>query len=537
MKKIIKRFLVITVFISMIVTFNYNLICFGVQFNPQGQTQDDEEYKEYTASILDLQINTVMALSLDEVANLDNNLSLVGSIKINKKVDNEKIEYLTTLPEVSLVDEDNNVVCIAEVIPQSEYSMTQSDIYYINLYNLEVQQGKTYRLIATITDNDNNIITKEVTYFDQLVLSQGTEYNMTYQSVNNILNISFIKNNILSTDTQDLIINGINITQKEQYASNCLSQFLNTYSTSYNQMDFDKVKVELDKLLNSHISNYFASINEDLSNYIISTDFDSIHKINIEIRYKLNDEGTFTRELANKEINVEYKNDGFLKSQTIQDAIDNALSNYSNAFGIEVELNDNYDYNINSYDYVKNTLKIANSSIVVKEFYSQTAGLLNKYRVISAVLGTESDVYIDDCNLILSFNPVVSIPNLYNTNDERLNYAKEVIQKYIDNHLNDITISSISYIDNNTLEVVLQTESSTSSMTMTEKVILKDVDYIKGDLDRNGAVNSDDAAIALDLYRYGNVSDEDLQIGDMDENGLINSDDAALILDVYRYGI
>ena len=58
----------------------------------------------------------------------------------------------------------------------------------------------------------------------------------------------------------------------------------------------------------------------------------------------------------------------------------------------------------------------------------------------------------------------------------------------------------------------------------------------KGDLDRNGAVNSDDAAIALDLYRYGNVSDEDLQIGDMDENGLINSDDAALILDVYRYG-
>ena len=61
-------------------------------------------------------------------------------------------------------------------------------------------------------------------------------------------------------------------------------------------------------------------------------------------------------------------------------------------------------------------------------------------------------------------------------------------------------------------------------------------DFIKGDLDRNGAVNSDDAAIALDLYRYGNVSDEDLQIGDMDENGLINSDDAALILDVYRYG-
>lgn len=55
-------------------------------------------------------------------------------------------------------------------------------------------------------------------------------------------------------------------------------------------------------------------------------------------------------------------------------------------------------------------------------------------------------------------------------------------------------------------------------------------------MDRNGIVNSDDAAIALDLYRYGNATELDYIIGDMDENRLINSDDAALILDVYRYG-
>ncbi len=59
---------------------------------------------------------------------------------------------------------------------------------------------------------------------------------------------------------------------------------------------------------------------------------------------------------------------------------------------------------------------------------------------------------------------------------------------------------------------------------------------IIGDLDNSGAVNSDDAAIALDLYRYGNATDEDILIGDIDENGIINSDDAALILDIYRYG-
>ncbi len=59
----------------------------------------------------------------------------------------------------------------------------------------------------------------------------------------------------------------------------------------------------------------------------------------------------------------------------------------------------------------------------------------------------------------------------------------------------------------------------------------------KGDLDKNGIVNANDAAIALDLYKYGkNVSDKELLIGDMDNNGIINANDAALILDVYKYG-
>lgn len=60
--------------------------------------------------------------------------------------------------------------------------------------------------------------------------------------------------------------------------------------------------------------------------------------------------------------------------------------------------------------------------------------------------------------------------------------------------------------------------------------------YIKGDLDKNGIVNANDAAIALDLYKYGNVKEEELKIGDMDNNGIINANDAALILDIYKYG-
>ena len=61
-------------------------------------------------------------------------------------------------------------------------------------------------------------------------------------------------------------------------------------------------------------------------------------------------------------------------------------------------------------------------------------------------------------------------------------------------------------------------------------------DYLKGDLNRDGMVNATDSAVALDLYKYNNASDEDIIIGDMDNNGVINANDAALILDVYKYG-
>ncbi len=57
---------------------------------------------------------------------------------------------------------------------------------------------------------------------------------------------------------------------------------------------------------------------------------------------------------------------------------------------------------------------------------------------------------------------------------------------------------------------------------------------LKGDLDRNGVINSNDAAIALDIYNGRKMEDNDLEIGDMDENSIINSTDAAMILDVYN---
>lgn len=61
--------------------------------------------------------------------------------------------------------------------------------------------------------------------------------------------------------------------------------------------------------------------------------------------------------------------------------------------------------------------------------------------------------------------------------------------------------------------------------------------YKKGDLNRDGVINSNDAAIALDLYNNNNATNIDIEIGDIDQNNIINSTDAALILDIYMSGI
>ena len=76
-----------------------------------------------------------------------------------------------------------------------------------------------------------------------------------------------------------------------------------------------------------------------------------------------------------------------------------------------------------------------------------------------------------------------------------------------------------------------------STVTYQNSVEVEITNYLKGDLDKNGIINSSDASIALDLYRNSNATSEDIAIGDMDENGIINSSDASMILDVYRNGV
>ena len=56
----------------------------------------------------------------------------------------------------------------------------------------------------------------------------------------------------------------------------------------------------------------------------------------------------------------------------------------------------------------------------------------------------------------------------------------------------------------------------------------------KGDLNRDGLINSTDAALLLDIYKSGNVKESDLKNGDVNEDKILNSTDAAMILDIYK---
>ena len=58
--------------------------------------------------------------------------------------------------------------------------------------------------------------------------------------------------------------------------------------------------------------------------------------------------------------------------------------------------------------------------------------------------------------------------------------------------------------------------------------------YKKGDINRDGKVNAEDAAIAIELFKTQSWTPLQLKYGDMDDNRVINAEDAALIIEVFK---
>ena len=60
---------------------------------------------------------------------------------------------------------------------------------------------------------------------------------------------------------------------------------------------------------------------------------------------------------------------------------------------------------------------------------------------------------------------------------------------------------------------------------------------VTGDIDKNGAVNSLDSSLILDISKKGNPTAEELLRADINKDGKVNANDAALATDIYLYGI
>ena len=66
------------------------------------------------------------------------------------------------------------------------------------------------------------------------------------------------------------------------------------------------------------------------------------------------------------------------------------------------------------------------------------------------------------------------------------------------------------------------------------KTIIIGGSTIKGDLNKDGLVNTTDAAIIMTMYKNNSASLESTAIGDMDGDGSLTALDAAMILTIYK---
>ena len=83
-----------------------------------------------------------------------------------------------------------------------------------------------------------------------------------------------------------------------------------------------------------------------------------------------------------------------------------------------------------------------------------------------------------------------------------------------------------------TITVTIKNTNITDSFTLTVTTSLG-----KGDANNDGVISYQDSDYILNMYKYDVELTEDLKNrADMDGNGAINANDAALLMDKLRYG-
>ena len=59
-------------------------------------------------------------------------------------------------------------------------------------------------------------------------------------------------------------------------------------------------------------------------------------------------------------------------------------------------------------------------------------------------------------------------------------------------------------------------------------------DYLKGDINRDGIINADDAADAIEIFKTNAQTEENKALGDMNDDDKVDAEDAALIIEYFK---
>lgn len=223
------------------------------------------------------------------------------------------------------------------------------------------------------------------------------------------------------------------------------------------------------------------------------------------------------------------------KGEVYQNPVKYAPSNTSFASSIKYTSSDSSVATVDSSGNV--TAVGAGSATItatVASSYTSSGALTTSYVIYVDVPLTDVDVLTNktmtkDSNFRFTVTPIPAdttdvISVIWESSDENVVYINKNTGMATARNLGEATI--IAYITN-----------ETTGETFEREIDIEVVNYLKGDLDLNGIVDSADAAIALNLFKYNTATEIDLAIGDMDEDGLLDSADAAMILNVFKYGI
>ena len=177
------------------------------------------------------------------------------------------------------------------------------------------------------------------------------------------------------------------------------------------------------------------------------------------------------------------------------------------------------DFEVYSEQIVMNGKNYVSLTVENNGYYNSKAAL-NIYKVNA----TEESMIDEKVKTIVT-NPL--------GHSESAHYLLEVTDEFLPNGKTEGVIKVVANAIEGDQELAIT--DNTTSVAIAE--FTEELPYKKGDINKDGLVDSADAAIALNLYKYNNATEENIKIGDMDENGMIDSADAAMILNVFKYNL